>query len=40
MINRHDIDDFNDMGSFIDGNGHEVQSGDVVEYKFGKDKEL
>lgn len=36
MINRHDIDDFNDMGSFIDGNGHEVQSGDVVEYKLGK----
>ncbi len=36
MINQHDIDDFNHSGSFIDGNGHEVQAGDIVEYKFGK----
>lgn len=36
MINQHDIDDFNSIGSFIDGNGHEVQAGDIVEYRFGK----
>lgn len=36
MVNRHDIDDFMNNGSFTDMNGLSVHSGDTVEYRFGQ----